>query len=210
MAIPYSEILAAVFRGRGKPYKSILLPFIPGYTDRFAYKTNIEAAKSVLSGVSAPLTLAYSEGLPIDEQIAILVQQSVKKAGFDLKIEKQPVGEFSTKRFTGGNEFFVDNLATPGIAAADYYFFLYAGKGGFFNFQKYENPEFEKAIVGTRSPIAAVRAKAALDGQRIFMRDLPFIPVGWNGNDYAIAKNLSIPYAHTANGLFWWRELRNV
>ena len=50
----------------------------------------------------------------------------MKKAGFDLKLEKQPVGEFSTKRISGANAFFVDNLATPGIGAVDYYFLLYA------------------------------------------------------------------------------------
>ena len=39
-AIPYADILNGVFKGRAKPYQSILLPFLPGYTNRFAEKTN--------------------------------------------------------------------------------------------------------------------------------------------------------------------------
>jgi peptide/nickel transport system substrate-binding protein len=207
-AIPYNDILQGVFKGRAKPYQSILLPFLPEYTSRFAEKTDYNAARRVLSQVMEPLTLAYSKGLAIDEQVAILVQQGMKKAGFDLKLEKQPVGDFSTKRVSGGNAFYVDNLANPGIAAVDYYFLLYGGKDGFFNTHKYYNPEFEKQIKLSTSSNAAVRARAALEGQRIFMRDLPFIPVAWGGNNFAISKQLTIPFAHTANGLVNWREFK--
>lgn len=209
-AIPYDDILKTVFKGRAKAYKSILLPFLPGYTDKWAVKTDYEAAKAVLSTVSAPLTLAYSDGLAIDEQIAILVQQGLKKAGFNVALQKQPVGEFSTKRFTQGNDFFVDNLATPGVAAVDYYFELYCGKGGFFNFYKWTTPAFEAALAKTKSANKAAQAAGALAGQKEFMTHLPFIPVAWNGNDFAISKSVTIPFANTANGLVWWRDFQTA
>ena len=209
-AIPYDDILKSVFRGRAKPYQSILPGYLPESTNKFAIKTDYDAAKAVLSTVTTPLTLAYSDGLTIDEQIALLVQQGLKKAGFNLTLQKQPVGEFSTKRFTQGNEFFVDNLATPGVPAVDYYFELYCGKGGFFNFYKWTTPAFEAALAKTKSASKAARAAGALAGQKEFMANLPFIPVAWNGGDYAIAKTITIPFANTANGLVWWRDFRTA
>ena len=209
-AIPYDDILKSVFRGRAKSYQSILPEYLPESTTKFAVKTDYEAAKAVLSTVTTPLTLAYSDGLTIDEQIALLVQQGLKKAGFNVTLQKQPVGEFSTKRFTQGNEFFVDNLATPGVPAVDYYFELYCGKAGFFNFYKWTTPAFEAALAQTKSAGKAAQAKGALAGQKEFMANLPFIPVAWGGNDFAVAKSITIPYANTANGLVWWRDFKTA
>ncbi|MCY4087977.1 MAG: ABC transporter substrate-binding protein [Actinomycetia bacterium] len=202
-AIPYQEILDTVLRGRGKPYDSILLPFVAGYTGEFAYETDPAAAAAVLGGVDTPLILAYEEGKTIDEQTAILVQAALQEAGLDVSLEKQPTNIFAARRFPGENEFFVDNLATPGVAAADYYFGLYGSSVGVFNFHRWSNAEFD-AI----APTANVNAEHAREGQRIFMKHLPFIPVAWNGQDHPHSDFLRIPFGHVANGTFFWKDFR--
>ena len=98
-AIPYQEILDTVLRGQGKPYDSILLPFVAGYTGEFAYGTDAAAAAAVLGGIDTPLVLAYEEGKTIDEQTAILVQAALQEAGLDVSLEKQPTNIFAARRF---------------------------------------------------------------------------------------------------------------
>src|SRR5262249_38104288 len=84
-AIPYQDILKTVFRGFATPYKSVLLPFIPGYTDEFwKYDTNYDAARAVLAPLNQSLQLVIVDGLPNDQQVAILIQNGLKKAGVNV------------------------------------------------------------------------------------------------------------------------------
>ena len=200
-AIPYQDILDTVLRGRGKPYDSILLPFVKGYTGEFAYPTDAAAAADVLGRVDTPLVLSYEEGKSIDEQTAILVADALSTAGLDVSLDKQPTNVFAGNRFPGTNEFFVDNLATPGVAASDYYMGLYGSAAGVFNFHRWSNDAFE-AVWAT----SAANEADAIEGQRIFMENLPFIPVAWNGQDHAHSDFLSIPFGHVANGTFYWKD----
>ncbi|MCY4086462.1 MAG: ABC transporter substrate-binding protein [Actinomycetia bacterium] len=212
-AIPYDDILEAVFRGRAQPLRSVLVPFMVGYTEQFwQYDTDIAAARAVLELVDAPLTLAYADGLPVDEQIAVLVQASLAEAGLEIEIEKQPRGTFDQRKYgkTGELQFFVDVLDTPGIATPEYYFFIYGSKDGFLNFQSYNNPRLEEVIAEVRSSDPSVRDAAILEGQEIFLRDFPVHPIAWTGKDHAVANFIQIPYGHTANAILDWKDFRLV
>ena len=145
--------------------------------------------------------LSYEEGKSIDEQTAILVADGLSTAGLDVALDKQPTNVFAGNRFPGTNEFFVDNLATPGVAASDYYMGLYGSAAGVFNFHRWSNDDFE-GVWATSTWNQA----DALEGQRIFMENLPFIPVAWNGQDHAHSDFLTIPFGHVANGTFYWKD----
>ena len=206
-AIPYNDILEAVYRGRAKPWLSILQPFVAGYTDEFwNYETDLEAARSVLANADLPpITLAYSEGFPADEQVGLIVQAALNEAGMEVELDKQPASVFAPARFTQGNPFAVDGILTPGVAAADYYFLLYGTANGFFNLHKYNNPEFEQVYVNSLSTDAATKSAAIRRGQEILMHDLVVIPIAWTGKNEAHADFLELPYTHTANGDTFFR-----
>lgn len=200
-AIPYQDIIDVVFQGDAVLWDSILIPPVPGYTNEFFRGYDIEAAGAVLSGIDAPLTLAYADGLPLDEEIAILVQNSFREAGFDLNIEKQPRATFDGRKYgrTGELQFFVDVLDTPAYYDANYYGFIYAGPGGFLNWFGYNNDELNAALEAVINP--ATMAEAALTIQRIYAEDYPIHPIAWTGLDYAHADFLTLPRALTGNGL---------
>ena len=200
-AIPYQDIVDVVFQGEALVWDSILIPPTPGYTNEFFRGYDVEAAGAVLSGIDAPLTLAYADGLPLDEEIAILVQNSMREAGFDLNIEKQPRATFDGRKYgrTGELQFFVDVIDTPGYYDANYYGFIYGGVGGFLNWFGYENEELNAALLATGDPATA--DEAAREIQRIFAEDYPIHPVAWTGLDYAHADFLKLTRAITGNGL---------
>ena len=206
-AIPYEDILSAVFLGRAKPYKSIMLPFQPGYTEEFwSYETDVEAAKSVLSGVGEPLVLSYSEGLPVDEQLAVIVQTALSEAGLDITLDKQPRAQFDANKYgrTGELQFFVDNLDAPGIVTAEYYFSVFGTPEGFFNFFGWNDPKLGPILEGLADP--ATRDQSILDGQQLYMEALPIIPLAWTGKDHAHSSNVSITLSNTANALLRWNQ----
>ncbi len=200
-AIPYQDIIDVVFQGDAVLWDSILIPPVPGYTNEFFRGYDVEAAGAVLSGIDAPLTLAYADGLPLDEEIAILVQNSFREAGFDLNIEKQPRATFDGRKYgrTGELQFFVDVIDTPGYYDANYYGFIYAGVGGFLNWFGYENEALNAALAAMADPATA--DEAIRETQRIFAEDYPIHPIAWTGLDYAHADYIALPRAITGNGL---------
>ncbi len=200
-AIPYQDIIDVVFQGEATLWDSILIPPVPGYTNDFFRGQDIDAARAVLSQIDAPLTLAYAEGLPLDEEIAILVQNSMREAGFELKIEKQPRATFDGRKYgrTGELQFFVDVLDSPAFFDAQYYAFLYGGEGGFLNWFGYESEELNDALGRMLDP--ATMDAAVRDAQRIFATDYPIHPIAWTGLDYAHADYLELASVVTGNGL---------
>ena len=190
-----------VFQGEATLWDSILIPPVPGYTNDFFRGQDIDAARTVLSQIDAPLTLAYAEGLPLDEEIAILVQNSMREAGFELKIEKQPRATFDGRKYgrTGELQFFVDVLDSPAFFDAHYYAFLYGGEGGFLNWFGYKSEELNDALGRMLDP--ATMDAAVRDAQRIFATDYPIHPIAWTGLDYAHADYLELASVVTGNGL---------
>ena len=102
-AIPYQDIIDVVFQGDAVLWDSILIPPVPGYTNEFFRGYDVEAAGAVLSGLDAPLTLAYADGLPLDEEIAILVQNSFREAA-SISTSRSSRGPPSTAASTAGRE----------------------------------------------------------------------------------------------------------
>lgn len=205
-AIPYDDILSNVLRGRGAPYQSYLAPFVSGYTNEFGYSTDADAAAAVLGPAGLPpITLTYSEGRPVTEQTAILVQAALNDAGMQVELEKLPANVFGQMRIQRMVPFFVEDLATPGIAAADYYAGLYGAETGFFNFASWVNAEFNELIP---SLVVPADAEAIRRSQEIFMSELPFFPIATLGRNDSHASFLTIPFTHTANGLFYWKDFR--
>ena len=200
-AIPYDDIIDVVFRGSATAWDSLLIPPVPGYDNSGFLGTDLDAARAVLSELDAPLTLAYAEGLPVDEEIAILVQSSFREAGFDLQLDKQPRADFDGRKYgrTGELQFFVDAIDVPAFFDAQYYTNLYGGAAGFSNFMNYGSDELNATLAGMLDP--ATKDQAVADAQAIFARDFPIYPIAWTGLDYAHADYVELNKVVTGNGL---------
>jgi hypothetical protein len=61
-------------------------------------------------------------------------------------------------------------------------------------------------IGGSVDPDATISAKAIADGQKLYMEQLPIIPIAWTGKDHAHSSNVSITLSNTANGLLRWNQ----
>jgi peptide/nickel transport system substrate-binding protein len=200
-AIPYDDIIDVVFRGGATAWDSLLIPPVPGYDNSGFLGTDLDAARAVLSELDASLTLSYAAGLPVDEEIAILVQSSFREAGFDIQLDKQPRADFDGRKYAklGELQFFVDTIDVPAFFDAQYYTNLYGGPFGFSNFMNYGSDELNAALGAMLDP--ATKDQAVADAQAIFARDFPIYPIAWTGLDYAHADYVELNQVVTGNGL---------
>ena len=210
-AIPYDDIVQTVFQGNALVWKSCYAPFIQGFTDEFAYATDLEAATAALAPVQGEkITFSYNEVSPATEQVAILVQAALQEAGLDAQIEKltravfdEQLRERPTKL---PNHFHHQNA--PLYPTPYYALFLYYAEGGFNNHHEYTEEEMTSIVeeLKVTSDPAQVN-ELARRGQEIAMRDLPIIPVVHTGTAQATAADLDISQGFTANGLIKWQNL---
>ncbi|MBC83571.1 MAG: hypothetical protein CL454_01800 [Acidimicrobiaceae bacterium] len=200
-AIPYQDIIDVTFGGKAELWDSILAPVVPGYDNRFFRGYDIDAAASVLGDLDADLTLSYAEGLPVDEEVAILVQSSMKEAGFDLKLNKMPRAQFDGAKYgrTGEVQFFVNAIDAPAFFDAGYYTSIYGAATGFLNWFGYGSADLDAAMAALIDP--STRDQALLDVQEIYANDYAIHPIAWTGLKYAHSSCLEIPKAVTGNGL---------
>jgi peptide/nickel transport system substrate-binding protein len=110
LAIDRDTIANIVFAGVTKPDYPVPLAFgKAACKDGDAYKlprpARIEKAKMLLAAAGKPsvdLEMIASTADPIYARIAQVIQQSVKPAGFNVKIQQMPVAEYLNKVFTKG------------------------------------------------------------------------------------------------------------
>lgn len=152
-AVPYGDIIKAAAYGRGKPMyggKNIK-PSNIEWPQPFPYDTNLEKAKALLDEAGMPngfeTTLSYNLGLASwQEPTALLIQESLRKIGIKVKLDKIPGASWRTaalveKRLPMHLENFGGWLNYP-----DYYFFWAYKFGHLFNSSNYKNPEIEKLV----------------------------------------------------------------
>ena len=210
-AIPYDAIVSQIYRGRAQRQRSILLPFAEGYTEEFwQYDTDMDAATTVLSGVGETLTISYSEGFPVHEQLAIAIQGALRQAGLDIELQKLVSQDFNPQFLSGGLQAYVSDRLFPALPDPDFFMAIYGGtSGGFLNAYKYANADVDAAI-NTITTDPAGRAAAIKEGQRHLVRDLLFIPLAYLGTVHAHNASIEIPYIRTGNGYPLWQEVNIV
>jgi peptide/nickel transport system substrate-binding protein len=209
-AIPYEQILKTVYRGTAKPYKSILTPFVPGYTEKYwKYDTDLNAARTVLSKLNTQFTLWIVEGLPVDQQAALLMQASFNRAGLPTTIQTINRATFAVQRRNGGLQAFLASYISPAFPTANYYGLVHCSSTGAFNYINFANAAMDKAIADASPGNPRSVQEAAADTiQRIAMEELPIHPIAWTGTDYAMARFMKLPYARNAGGQIYWPDLQ--
>jgi len=171
-------------------------------------KRDIDKAKQELSGagVSGPInfSLQISNASPQLQQVAELVKDQIKDAGFEMDIQ---LIEFATIVQNGNTgDYQALSLGWSGSVDPDGNMYpLFYTKAGF-NFAKYSNPDLDKALDAGRTNLdQAKRAQAYMDAQKIMLQDQPMI-VLYSENQLTTVRNKVQNWPNNYNGWFGGRD----
>ena len=198
-ALPYKEILSSALYDRatpmfgGDPNK----PYAPTWPVPIKHGTDLAKAKALLTeagfpnGFKTTLSFDLSEATT-REPTAILIQESLKKIGIDVTLEKVPgsnwFAQMASKKMPMVIAEFYGWLDYP-----DYFFFWnYDGaNNSVFDTANYVNPDLDKIIDLARfAPDQKTYVDSLQQMVDIVMTDLPRIPLYRRYADYAMQKNV--------------------
>jgi len=99
LAIPRKDIVDQVYRGFAQEWAGVMPSVYPGYKDFKNYSFDLAKAKKLLAEAGYPKgfkdVLAYNAGDPVQANIAILLQSTLKKIGVNVTLSQQPPGPYS-------------------------------------------------------------------------------------------------------------------
>jgi peptide/nickel transport system substrate-binding protein len=199
-AIPYKEILASALYGRGVPMYDgdPAKPYDAAWPVPIKHGTDLAKAKTLLAeagfpdGFKTTLSFDLSEATTREPE-AILIQESLKKIGVEVTLEKVP----------GSNWFAQMASKTMPLVIAEFYgwldypeyhfFWTYDGaNNSVFNTANYVNPKLDKEIDAARfASDEKVYKDSLLNMVNIVMTDLPRIPLYKRYADYAMQQNVT-------------------
>ncbi len=197
-AIPYDDILHTALFDRGKGmYGGSGAVTTTDWPQPSPYKTDLDKAKKLLAEAGYPdgfkTTLSYDVSTASTrEPIALLVQDSLKKIGVDLSIEKVPGGEWYDRLNKKDMPMLIMSFKAW-LNYPDYYFYwTYDGKNNsVFNDMNYVNPDMDKLIEAARFE----QDKAKYDDEvkgfiKMAFDDVPRIPLVQDFRDVAMQKDI--------------------
>lgn len=182
-AVPYNKIVSDVYQGYASPWKGVISRDYP-YFDASAWTYgdggDLTKARELLeeaghaNGFSAELLVNSSE--PVSEQVAILLQSSLRDIGIDLRLNKLASAAF-TDRLTGktyeGAAVWQDLALTPDIG---YNCFLYYRSTAFVNVMSYVSKETDTLVDKLLTTMDGPEREAtAKEFQRRIVEDSPAI-----------------------------------
>jgi peptide/nickel transport system substrate-binding protein len=195
LMLPVPEVIPWAFEKDNQPYA----------------KRDVTKAKAELekAGVSNPsFTFQISNNSPQLQQIAELVKDQIKEVGITMDIQ---LIEFATVVSNGNTgEYQALSLGWSGTVDPDGDLYpLFYTKAGF-NFAKYSNPAFDKALDDGRQNLEQPkRAQAYKDAQKALLDDQPMI-VLYNQPQISVTRKEIQNYPQTYNGYWGVRDLSKV
>jgi peptide/nickel transport system substrate-binding protein len=209
-SIDRAQMNQTVNFGHGTPLTLPIPPSVPWafmkgtqYDTRDIDKAKQELAAAGVTDVS--FTMQISNNSPQLQQVAELMKDQIKDAGFNMDIQ---LIEFATIVANGNSgDYEALNLGWSGSVDPDgnTYPLFYTGSG--FNFAKYSNPMLDKALDDGRTNLdQSKRAQAYMDAQKILLQDQPMIVLYSQSQISAARKNVQ-GYPNNYNGWFGGRDI---
>lgn len=182
-AVPYEAIVSDVYQGYASPWQGVISRDYPYFdADAWTYGSGANPARAqelleeagYPGGFSCELLCNSSE--PVSEQVAILVQSTLREIGIDLRLNKLSAAAF-TERLTGrqyeGAAIWQDLALTPDIG---YNCFLYYRSTAFANVMGYASDTTDQLIDTLLTTMdGPEREETAQQFQRQIVADSPAI-----------------------------------
>ena len=197
-AIPYDSVLHNAMFDRGKGmFGGPGDPTTTDWPQPSPYKTDLDKAKALLAEAGYPngfkTTLSYDVSTSATrEPIALFVQDSLKKIGVDVDIEKVPGADWYTQLNKKNMPMLIMSFKAW-LNYPDYYFFwTYDGiNNSVFDDMDYVNPGMDKLIEAARFESDAEKYADEVKGFiKIAFDDVPRIPLVQDYRDVAMQKNI--------------------
>jgi len=199
-ALPYEAIMKQALYDRAVPMFGAEpgKPFAPVWPVASPYKTDLEKAKALLKeaglvdGFKSELFIDMSQST-VQEPMALLIQEQLKKIGIDITITKIPGSEWFAKM--GSKSMPMDiNYFYGWLDYPEYfYFWTYDGKNNsVFNTPNYVNPNLDKLTASARfETLDKAKYEETISKMNaIVMDEVPRVPVAHLFSDIAMQKNL--------------------
>jgi peptide/nickel transport system substrate-binding protein len=199
-ALPYDAIMKQALYERAVPMFGAdpAAPFPPVWPTASPYKTDLDRAKALLKeagyadGFKTELFIDSSQST-MQEPMALLIQEQLKKLGIEVAITKIPGSEWFAKM--GSKSMPMDiNYFYGWLDYPEYfYFWTYDGKNNsVFNTPNYVNPDLDKLTASARfETLDKASYEATISKMNaIVMDEVPRVPVAHLFSDIAMQKNV--------------------
>lgn len=199
-ALPYDAIMKQALYNRAVPMYGAdpADPFPPVWPTASPYKTDLDKAKALLTAAGYPngfkteLFIDMSQST-VQEPMALLIQEQLKKLGIEVTITKIPGSEWFAKM--GSKSMPMDiNYFYGWLDYPEYFFFwTYDGKNNsVFNTPNYVNPDLDKLTAAARfETLDKAKYEETISKMNaIVMDDVPRAPVAHLFSDIAMQKNV--------------------
>jgi peptide/nickel transport system substrate-binding protein len=197
-AIPYDEVYNSTAFGRAKKLYggTSYTPATAEWPQPYPYTTDLEKAKKLLAEAGYPngfkSKLYYNLGLATwSEPTALVVQESLKKIGIELVLEKIPASNWRAEMGKKSMPFLINDMG-GWLNYPDYFFFWnYHSQNGVFNTMSYQNAEMDKYIDAARFATDASSYQKNIKGfiAKAFA-DVPRIPLYQSNLDVALRTDI--------------------
>ncbi len=198
-AMPYNAIMAQALYERGQPMFGAdpKAAYAPKWPVASPYQTDLDKAKALLKeagypdGFKTEMFIDMSQST-IQEPMALLIQEQLKKIGIEMTITKVPGSEWfarmGSKKLPMDINYFYGWLDYPEY----FYFWTYDGKNNsVFNTPNYVNPALDALTAAARFETEPAKYDALISKMNaIAMDDVPRIPVAHLFSDIALQKDV--------------------
>ena len=197
-AVPYDSVLHNAMFDRGKGmFGGPGDPTTTDWPQPSPYKTDLDKAKALLAEAGYPngfkTTLSYDVSTSATrEPIALFVQDSLKKIGVDVDVQKVPGADWYTQLNKKNMPMLIMSFKAW-LNYPDYYFFwTYDGiNNSVFDDMDYVNSGMDKLIEAARFESDAEKYADEVKGFiKIAFDDVPRIPLVQDYRDVAMQKNI--------------------
>jgi peptide/nickel transport system substrate-binding protein len=216
-AMPYEDILHTGLYGRGiGMYGGPGDPTTTDWPQPSPYKTDLAKAKALLAEAGYPngfkTTISYDVTTSTTrEPIAVLAQDSLKKIGIELEIEKVPGAEWYTRLNAKTMPMLIMSFKAW-LNYPDYYFYwTYDGvNNSVFNAMSYKNADMDAAILAARFETDQTKYSEQVKRFiKIAFDEVPRIPLVNDFRDVAMQKSIE-GYTYWFHLVLDYRQLKRA
>jgi peptide/nickel transport system substrate-binding protein len=197
-AVPYADIFASVYRGKG-----IMLncpkdfEVKPEYPQAFPYCTDYAKSKALLAEAGIPagfkLTFSYDAGRAnVFEPIAVLLKESLAKVGIDLSVQKMVASQYAQATVDHTLDFYGNPVAAWFGRIPNYWFSVFYQGSARDNHGNYDNAELRKLVEeNNNSTDKAANDARVVKMVKMVQDDVPEIPLHLRTIDIVQAKDIT-------------------